>query len=403
MRAGVRPHLALRAGRPPALLLGGLNLVRALGSAGIPVILASARADSLAFASRYCSDSVLLPPLEQLEAAVDRIVRLGERLARALGGSVPLFYGDDDYLHLVLGHRGRLAQHFRFIVNDREVAAALVDKARFAAFGRARGLPVPRALDWDELASYEGPVLVKPRVKLAYEQTAVYLRLCGGAGKARVFASGRELAADPIARALRGEVVLQEYVAGTDHDIWTFHGYADEAGRVLAWFTGRKVRTHPALTGKSSYLELARHEALAALGHRIVGQATLKGPFKMDFKRDPRSDRFYLLEINARFNLWHYLGAANGISLPRAAYDYLLEGRRPRDAAGFGTAVRWMNFRYDWRAYRELAARRELGFWRWAASLAFSRKVHAVFSWRDPLPYLVHWTRRLRRWLSTAS
>jgi predicted ATP-grasp superfamily ATP-dependent carboligase len=402
VRAGNRAYLSRHGRRPPALLLGGLNLVRALGLAGIPVVLAATRADSLAFASRFCSQGVLLPPLEPLEAAVDRIVRLGERLSRAVGASVPLFYGDDDYLNLVLRNRGRLAQHFRFIVNDREVAMALIDKERFAAFGRARGLPLPRQLDWDEAAACDAPVLVKPKVKLGYEQTAVYLRLCGREAKARIYPSGRALLADPLAHELRDALVLQEYVPGSDRDIWTFHGYADEGSRVIAWFIGRKIRTHPEHTGKSSYLELARHEALAALGHRIVAQATLKGAFKMDFKRDPASGRFYLLEINARFNLWHYLGAANGISLPRAAYDYLVEGRRPAPPP-FRTAVRWLSFRRDWRAYRRRPARGELGFWRWAASLAFSRSVHEVFAWRDPLPYLVHCNRRLRRWLSTAS
>jgi len=39
-------------GRPPVLLLGGLNLVRALGLARIPVIVASDQPDAVAMASR---------------------------------------------------------------------------------------------------------------------------------------------------------------------------------------------------------------------------------------------------------------------------------------------------------------------------------------------------------------
>jgi len=38
--------------RPPAMLLGGLNLVRALGMAGVPVIVASPDTASPAMASR---------------------------------------------------------------------------------------------------------------------------------------------------------------------------------------------------------------------------------------------------------------------------------------------------------------------------------------------------------------
>jgi predicted ATP-grasp superfamily ATP-dependent carboligase len=403
----------LRAERPPVVVLGGLNVTRACGLAGLPVIVAAAEPDSPAFRSRYCAGALLLPPLAQADAVGEKLVRLGERLCEALGRAVPLFYGNDDYLNVMLQNRARLSLVYRFVVNEPEVAAALIDKERFDAFTRARGFPVPRSLEWEEAAARDGPVLAKPKSKIAYEQTAVYLRLFGGAGKARVFASGRELAASSLAFALRGELVLQEYVPGSDREIWSFHGFADERSRVLTWFTGRKIRTWPAFTGQSSYLELAHHEALAELGHRIVAQAPLKGVFKIDFKRDPRSGRFYMLEVNARFNLWHYLAAANGLSVPRVAYDYLLEGRTPGTPPRFGTSGRWLHFKHDWRAYRELAARGELGFLRWAASLALSRKVHELFAWSDPVPWAVHCIRRLRRlprltsrlrrWLFTAS
>jgi predicted ATP-grasp superfamily ATP-dependent carboligase len=402
-----------RAGHPPVVVLGGPNVTRACGLAGLPVIVAAAEDHSPAFASRYCRGGVLLPPLEQQEAVAGKLERLGARLREALGRAVPLFYGNDDYLNVVLRNRERLSPWFRFIVNDPPVAAALIDKERFDAFARERGLPVPRALEWEQLEDYAGPVLVKPKLKLAYEETAVYRHLFAGAGKARVFSSGRELAADALACSLRAELLLQEYVPGGDRDIWSFHGYADEQSRVLAWFTGRKIRTYPALTGASSYLELAHHAGLAELGHDLVARAPLKGVFKLDFKRNPQTGRFCLLEVNARFNLWHYLGAANGVNVPLAAYEYLLEGKRPAAPGRFGTSVRWLSFKHDLRAYRQLSARGELDFWRWAASLAFSRKVHEVFAWTDPLPYfawslrrvrrLPRLTARLTRWLFTAS
>lgn len=382
--------------RPPAVLLGGLNVARAAGVAGIPVIVASAEADSPAFASRYCAGRVLLPPLDGSGAAAEAVLRLGERLANALGRSVPLLYGNDDYLNLLLQNRGRLAQYYRFILNDPEVAAALIDKERFDAFTRNRGLPAPRALDWNELDAFPGPVLVKPKVKLAWEDSQVYRGLFGGAGKARVFATARELLAIPLAHTLRNELLLQQYIPGGDRQLWSFHGYADEAGRVLAWFTGRKIRTWPALTGVSTYLELARHDELSAIGHQIVARAPLKGVFKIDFKQDPANGLWYMLEVNARFNLWHYLAARNGVSIPRIAYDYLLKGRTPPAPPRFATTRRWLSLRLDYRAYRDLAARGELTRWRWLASLA-SPMVFDLFAWSDPLPFVRRWQQRLQR------
>lgn len=373
-------------------------MTRALGHAGIPVIVAATEAGSPAFASRYCSAGLLLPPFEAGDAAAQALVRLGERLCGALGFPVPLFYGDDDYLELILRNRSRLARCFRFVVNDPEVAAALLDKERFAEFAAARALPVPRTLRWEQLADAAGPVLVKPKVKTGWETTAqAYLPLFGRAGKARVFRDGHQVLGDPAVRELRSRLLFQDYVPGEDRALWSFHGYADEGARVLAWFTGRKLRTYPALTGTSSFLELAHHDELAALGHRIAASAPLKGPFKMDFKYDARRATWYLLEVNARFNLWHYVGARNGVNLPRVAYAHLLRGERGPAQAKFRTDYRWLDFRFDYRAYRDLARRGELSLWRWMASLAGSRKLYPVFAWRDPLPFIVRGWRRLAR------
>jgi predicted ATP-grasp superfamily ATP-dependent carboligase len=223
--------------------------------------------------------------------------------------------------------------------------------------------------------------------------------------------------ANPLARQLKDLLTFQEYVPGGDRQLWSFHGFADENARLLGWFVGQKLRTTPAFTGMSTFVELAHDEDLAALGHDITTRVPLKGVFKIDFKRDPATGRFYMLEVNARFNLWHHPAARNGVNLPQIAYDYLVHGVRagPRR---YRTTVRWLCFRLDCRAYLELAGRGELSLPAWLASLVFSRKVYDLFSWSDPMPAarrcrdcLASWSRRtcgylkirLRQWLSMAS
>jgi D-aspartate ligase len=236
------------------------------------------------------------------------------------------------------------------------------------------------------------------------------VRLFGRAGKALVFDSGRALAEHALAGQLQDDLIIQEYVPGDDRDLWSFHGYADERGELLTWFIGRKLRTYPAHTGVSTYLELAHDDELGEIGRRIAARVPLKGVFKMDFKKNAQSGEWRLLEINARFNLWHYLAARNGVNLPGIAYDYLVHGRRPAAAARYRTRHRWLSLHDDYRAYRDLAGRRELGVLRWLASLAWHPKVYDLFSWSDPGPFLrslrvriPRLTGRLWRWLSTAS
>jgi D-aspartate ligase len=390
----------LRAARPPVFLLGGLDLLRPLGHAGIPAIIASPETDEPAFASRFATGRCLLPPLAGGDHAAACLLDAGARLSGLLGRRIPLFYGNDDYLNLIYAHRAKLAKHFLLLLNRPEIAHSLLDKDAFVALCKARGLPVPRGLSWestgpDALALERGPVLVKPRHKVGWEESEMFARLFGSNSKARVFASGREAMRNLPAAHHRADLLFQEYIGGDDRQLWSFHGFADEGGTVLAWFVGRKLRTYPAHTGLSTFLELAHNDELAALGHRVVARIPLKGVFKIDFKQDAASGRYTMLEVNARYNLWHHLGARNGVNLLQTAYDYLVDGRSP-GAAPYRTERRWICLRLDLRACRELVGRGELTVTRWLGSLLRSRLVHDLFSWNDPKPWLQWWVLRVR-------
>ena len=74
----------------PVLLLGGVNLVRALGAAGIPAIVATADPAEPALASRFCAGRCLMPSLEPSSAAADALAVIGDRLATQYGRRLPL-------------------------------------------------------------------------------------------------------------------------------------------------------------------------------------------------------------------------------------------------------------------------------------------------------------------------
>jgi hypothetical protein len=76
---------------PPVVLLGGLNIVRALGLAKIPAIIASSERRTPSMASRYCAGSIALPPLSERRAYVEALAQAGRRLAAQHGAPLPLF------------------------------------------------------------------------------------------------------------------------------------------------------------------------------------------------------------------------------------------------------------------------------------------------------------------------
>jgi D-aspartate ligase len=102
-----------------------------------------------------------------------------------------------------------------------------------------------------------------------------------------------------------------------------------------------------------------------------------------------------VLEVNARFNLWHHLGAAHGVNLPAVAHEYLVHGRVPLRPPEYQPRVRWQN------VYRDLKALRDLGPAGVAPSLwtLFRPTVHELFAWRDPAPFLAQLSAMAGRYL----
>ncbi len=398
--------------RPPVLLAAGPVLLRPLGMAGIPAIVASTEDDAPAFASRYCAGRCILPPRSEPSALVDALIDAGERLSSQFGRRVPLMYGEDYFLELIYMHRERLQQKFLLLLCDPAVATGLLTKDRFDELARARGIPVPRSLDWDMLSEIDGPVLAKPRSKCNWHHSPLQVRLFGRS-KALAFENGSAVMAQPFVASFREQLVFQEYIRGDDRQLWSFHGVSDERGKILASFLGRKLRASPPFTGESSFIEMIENEELAAFGRRLAERLPLKGPFKIDLKTDVESGQHFVLEVNARFNLWHCLGAANGLNLMEIAYDYVVAGKRPPPLS-YRTDTRWLCLPLDWRAYRALSRQRQLTLVDWVSSILFTRTVYNVFAWSDPAPLAMTFVRKVRKlfrlmdvwwrqWLSTAS
>jgi predicted ATP-grasp superfamily ATP-dependent carboligase len=118
----------------------------------------------------------------------------------------------------------------------------------------------------------------------------------------------------------------------------------------------------------------------------------LKGVAKLDFKRTPTGE-LRLLEVNARFNLWHLPGAVAGVNLPAIVYADLVGLPRPA-VKRLRCPVRWTV------AWDDLSAARagRLSLVRWAAWQLRCQTRH-VLSLDDPMPFLrgMAWPRIERR------
>lgn len=375
-RAGRSAHPA----RPPAVVLGDIDLVRALGLARVPsTVLAPPGAPV-----RYSRHTRAMFPWhnawENPEQLVDSLVRFGQ----AQPEPPVLFYQEDRTLLLVSRFREQLREGFRFVVPDAELVEQLVEKGRFQQLAARLDLPVPPArvispgdpVPGDDFA-LAFPIVLKPLVRIPARWEPL-----AGPGKATSVNSIEELRALwPRIAASNLLILAQELIPGPETCIESYHVYVDERGSIAGEFAGRKIRTLPAAYGDSTALETSDAGDVMELGRTLVKRLKLRGVAKFDFKRGP-DGRLHLLEVNPRFNLWHHLGAVAGVNLPALVYSDLIGAPRPMMGPA-QPGLRWC------KPWKDMFAARQAGM-----SLAewipwvLQSEAKSGLAWDDPLPLL---------------
>lgn len=374
---------------PLACVLGGMDLVRALGLGGIRCAVVAPAGSFLAH-SRF-TERILPFNTEREEELIEALVLFGMTQAQ----KPALYFDEDVHLLMVSRHRERLAAAFLFALPDAELIEDLVDKGRFQVIAEALSLPVPRARRLHPTRDSRVPdidlpypFIIKPLTRLES-----WKAIARNAKAIRIDRPADLHALWPSLWAAGIDLLAQELIPGPEARIESYHVNVDGQGQVAGEFTGRKIRTYPAVYGHSSALTVTdiRGEGadVAALGRDVAARIGLRGVAKFDIKRAPDGS-LHLLEINARFNLWHHLGAVAGVNLPALVYADLTGRARPRPAVA-RAGVRWCRVDLDRLAARE-AGLSTLSWLGWVA-----RCEARSISLDDPMPFLMPRLARLRR------
>jgi len=359
--------------------MGDVDVVRALGIAGIPVAFFGYPGDPARF-SRHVR--LALPWIDHWERREELVAAL-LAFAESQPEAPVLFPQTDASLLVASRHRDQLQHGFRLALADADLVDDLADKGRFQALAERHDLPVPRARKLHPERGQSAPdldvgfpLIVKPMVR-SDRWAAI-----AGARKAFHVASPSDLAATwSQLLDLEADILVQELVPGPESAIESFHVYVDDDGAIAGEFTGRKIRTFPPRYGHSTAVEVTPIPDVAELGREVIGRLNLRGVAKADFKRDDRG-RLHLLEINPRFSLWHYPGAVAGVNLPALVYADLMGQPRP-PVLPIRRAVAWCKPLQDLRAAYAVGVR-PLAWLRWARRC----QTLSGLAWDDPLPFV---------------
>lgn len=365
----------------PTIVLGSgmttVGALRTLHRAGVPTY-AYDRHPSLERHSRWYRPL----PLRRAVDADD----LGDVLGGAGISSAVLIPCSDTWAHRVASLRPDLRSRFRASIATPGTIAQLVDKARFAQLLRHLGVPHPvtRTLSGVAgLASIPDAALEGAFLKPLQSQP-FFARF--GVKAFRIASRAEAVARMQEVEAAGLEVMLQEYVPGAGSRHYYVEGLVDAKGTLHGPFARRRLRMHPPDFGNSSaMISVAAGEVAPAIAsvRTLLGHLGYRGIFSAEFKRDPRDDRFQLIEVNAR--AWWYVefAARCGIDVCTMAY---------RDALGLDVAAptayrvgaRMVYPYYDLPAVRAARRAGDLTMLGWARSWIGAQQ--PLFNWSDPMP-----------------
>jgi predicted ATP-grasp superfamily ATP-dependent carboligase len=367
--------------------LNGLGVVRSLGSAGVPVLALDTDLTKPTCATRFAETRCVSALSGQ--AFVEALLRVRE----ALSENPVLLLTQEASVATVSVCQRLLSGVYRFSMPGEALMGRLLDKLEFQSLAEELGLPIPRAVRLNRqcgvmaLGALRFPCVIKPSVR-----DAEYGRRFKKAYHVTSASDAAKLWEQM--QSVISEAIVQEWIEGDDADVYFCLQYRPPSGGKATSFVGRKLRQWPPLVGGTASCVPAPDMAaeLTVLTDRLFDALSFVGLCSMEYKRDRRDGRFYLVEPTVgRTDFQEEVATLNGVNIPLAAY---------RGELGLSPPPLLAMPRCGWRDPEGDAKARAAGMVR-ARAVVPLRDAY----WRasDPMPFVrLHagaLGRRLARWL----
>lgn len=302
--------------RNPAVVVNaetaGVGILHSLGPAGVEIITVEKRwPPKMGRFSRFVRRRFFYDP-RRGETLASRLLEV----AREIEGKGVLFPSTDLDLEELIIAREALAERYH-VPAAAHIGTRIFEKNWQYELAERTGVPVPRNARFaggaaPDVAGFRYPLIVKPSSRAEAAGDRVF--------RLRLLDTADDLTRclEEIAREFPGrEFQVGENIPGEPDQLYTVGAYSDREGRVLRCYTGRKITQWPYYHGMASVAEsLALPEHVVEDARRLLEEARFHGISQVEFKYDPRDERYKLMEINGRSWLWVKLAAFSGVNLP---------------------------------------------------------------------------------------
>lgn len=390
------PVLVLKVGRY-ILHHGTVGIIRSLGRMSVPVYAVIEDRFTPAAMSRYLNGAFIWDTRRRdAQQLLDGMAVIGERL-KCQTAVIPT---DDAAAIFLAEQAAALRQWFLFPHQPATLPRTLANKRDLYLLCKRMGVACadtvfPNSIDevreFVEHASF--PVMVKAAESWLIPEDGHSTWIARTPEQAYAIYRSPENQRGP-------SLMFQEYIAPACSEDWFYHGYRNMKSDSCIGFTGRKLRSYPALAGPTTLGKAVPNERLQQQAETFLEAISYSGIMDLDYRLDKRDGQYRLLDFNPRIGAqFRLFEDATGVDVARALYLDLTGKRVPKSRPSNGrTFIVEFN---DLAASLGYFRQGELTFPEWWSSLN-GKKEFAWFSRHDPVPVLMMCVRLLLRIINRA-
>jgi D-aspartate ligase len=376
-----------RSKQPYAIVIGldnitGLQTARILARHKVPVI-AIARDPKHHFCRTKVCDRIL-----SANTTDDEFITLLIALGPELQEKAVLFPCSDLSVLLISRRRNELEPWYHVVLPEAPVVEMLMDKIGFYTHAQEAGLPIPGTFIVSSRAEVEQaarkstfPCILKPSIKTAAWEKHIQTKVFKIANAAEL------LGVYDRCCSWAKTLILQEWIEGTDSDLYSCNCYFDAESVPLVTFISRKLRQWPPETGVSSLGEECRNDTVLQESIRLFRSVGYRGLGYLEMKRDARTGKHFIIEPNiGRPTGRSAIAEAGGVALLYAAYCDTVQWPLPPNIEQKYGRAKWIYLGRDIQSALHYWLRGELTLRQWWRSWR-GLKSDAVFCWTDRGPF----------------
>lgn len=306
-----------------AVILGSnyfiaLSILRSLGPQKIHcVTFDHSKENTYASLSKYVSEKHITPHYaNEPEAFLQYLIEYSKKQ----DVKPVLFPCADNYVEFIDKYLLELKDYYLIPQTQIGLYTQVMNKDTLAELAQKYDAPIPYTVHSsdkeliqkiEKYTSY--PVLVKPVDSPAF--TKVFRR------KSFVVNNEKELLETiDKCHASKVEVIIQQIIEGFDDHMYTYDAYLNQDSKVTHWVTCNKFRQWPINYGASSFTIQKYVPELHTLGAPFLEKMGYKGFAEIEFKKNERDGKYYVIEINVRTTTLNSMLEKSGVNFPYVQY-----------------------------------------------------------------------------------